>query len=497
MPTFLSEILAQLKAIWARLDPGQRFVSIAVVVGALIGVGALVWFAGRPELRTVTTSEDGRVLAKAISALEQSSIAYVRRGNELLVEAADAGRATSVLLTAGVAGSNGAAELDGSLGSVTMDSRSKEFVLAMKNRALAEAAVRTISGVAAVSIGFSRPKRLPYSATDDETQSRASITLQLVPGAASFRRIAASAIEVASASLAIPPEYVTVVNTSTAEIFRLQPDGRDEIGTTDFLIEQRRRSEELTQQAQSMLTAMYPGQAQVLVTVDLDPNWSITRQKIVPEAPLVKTDELTKSETPTPSRGNNGDPSTSAAVLGGVTGGDAGAAAAAKDETRKRTFETIIGESQSGMRASDIRRLSVALVVDEAHKSKETSIVALVKRAVGWNDTRDGEGFALHFEKIQPMPEMPAEAGPSLVDLAMPWLPTVAQIGSVALVLMFLRSLLRRASATAAAEAAKPEAPETAEETTRRMRREIERAIAEDPSSITRLLETWLAEQKT
>jgi hypothetical protein len=65
---------------------------------------------------------------------------------------------------------------------------------------------------------------------------------------------------------------------------------------------------------------------------------------------------------------------------------------------------------------------------------------------------------------------------------------------------MFLRGLLKRAAQTGrqartgiADEDEKEVGPE---EATRRVRTEIEKAIAEDPAAISRLLETWLAEQK-
>ena len=69
---------------------------------------------------------------------------------------------------------------------------------------------------------------------------------------------------------------------------------------------------------------------------------------------------------------------------------------------------------------------------------------------------------------------------------------------------MFLRGLFRRsgkapAAAAAAAAPAKAEAAEehvSPEDQQKRMRREIERSIAEDPAALAKLFESWLVEQK-
>jgi len=77
----------------------------------------------------------------------------------------------------------------------------------------------------------------------------------------------------------------------------------------------------------------------------------------------------------------------------------------------------------------------------------------------------------------------------------------------LALVLLFLRSLLKRSSVSPAPVTGRLGASVkdiqdlddenlSPEEAAKRMRGEIERAITEDPATISRMLERWLAEQK-
>jgi flagellar biosynthesis/type III secretory pathway M-ring protein FliF/YscJ len=90
--------------------------------------------------------------------------------------------------------------------------------------------------------------------------------------------------------------------------------------------------------------------------------------------------------------------------------------------------------------------------------------------------------------------------------VALRWGPTIGQILGVFVVVMFLRGLFKRGSSSVAAGAASASGPAvkeevdeknlTPEELQKRMRREIERSIANDPASLAKLLENWLTEQK-
>ena len=48
MRQFFSDILIQMKGIWARLEGQQRLVVSAVLLATVVGLGAMVWYAGQP-----------------------------------------------------------------------------------------------------------------------------------------------------------------------------------------------------------------------------------------------------------------------------------------------------------------------------------------------------------------------------------------------------------------------------------------------------------------
>ena len=89
-----------------------------------------------------------------------------------------------------------------------------------------------------------------------------------------------------------------------------------------------------------------------------------------------------------------------------------------------------------------------------------------------------------------------------MMALAKDYAPLLGQVFAVLIVVMFLRSLLKKGS-TPVVQKVSSSTPESEEEEevelstdeqARRMRREIERSINDDPGSISRLLEGWLAE---
>lgn len=501
MPTFLAELLAQLKGIWARLDGGQRLTMGLVFTATLVGLGAVVWFAGRPDYQVVLSTEDPKVYGEATSVLSQAGIPFREEGHTVLVESARVKEAQGKLFKAGVTTERGN-DVDGSLASITLDSSTKEYQLLKAGWANAERSVRQIEGVISVRVTGSKPKKTPFTGFDKMTQPRANAVIEIRPGA-SFEAIARATVSAVAAAMGVPEEYVTVTDAKTARRFQTDPDSGSSLDMNEFVGLERRRSIELTERAQALLDRMYPNQVQVVVSAQLDPNWSVRNEKILSDKPLVKEDRTDKKDAKEGAGSPAGDPST-----GTQSGNGGSTASATKNETRSKTyFDPSIGEKRSGMLAPELRKLTVALSLDSAlnpDAQKIEAITKLVKQAVGWDDTRDGQGFAVHVDKFAPVSAelLGGVAAPSLVDRLLQWAPAAGQAIAVVVVLLFMRGLLKKTKVQARDEETVAPLTEqqkenlTPEEQARRMRREIERAIAEDPATISRMLESWLEEQK-
>lgn len=507
MPEFVAEIYAQMKAIWARLDGGQRLTIGSVLLAAMVGLGGIVWYAAQPDWVVAFVDRRGNQIGDAESVLSQSGVGIKVEGDRLLVRTEDLEAARRALAREGVAGA-GEAETGSLVTNITMDRDSRIDALAELNSRRARLAVLKIQGVIEADVRHIRAKSTPFQA--EREQSRAAVILRLRSGE-DFGDIARSAIQLVSATVGVAPEHVSVINAVTKAQFQLDAKNPS-LDDNRFLEQQRRRSEAATAKAQAMLDRAYPDKAQVMVSVVLDPNWEIRREKAPLQKPIVREERTTKDSTnDARGTGSGGDPSTTAATAGT----DSAAATPAvgsttQKDTKEKVYEPVWSEIDSGKLAPEIMFMSVALILDDSlDASKEEAIKSLIKNTIAWSDTRDQDRFSVLREKLSPPEVLPPVPGPSPMLLVEQYGPIVGQVLAVLIVLLFLKRLLKRAAvrggvgsggsggATGAASAAQPAVDLTPDEARRRMRREIEKAIADDPAAISELLESWLAEHKS
>lgn len=497
MRTFLNDFLIQLKAIWARLDGGQRLVVVAVLGATVVGLGGIVWYAGRPSYEAVFKASNAEEIKQMQSALQQATISYViaEDGMTFTVERSKVGMAQLAKNKAGLGGKSEPAL--GGVSSLMDDAQTKAFNLAQKSSAIAQDAIMELQGVVAVKINFNKPtKTNAYRDSAAQNRPSATVILRLQPGTP-FRDIAQAAANVAASQLLIPLENVTVHSSTGAQKYNYDPDHDAGGNSSEFLNLQRKLGEDKAMMAQARLDQLWPGKTSVAVTVELDSNWEITSQKMLPTEPIVSTEKSTKDKTEK-TQGKT-DPNASST--------EPSPKDSQSNTTSDRTYVTDIGEKRSGKMAPDIKRMTVAVLYDKSLEKVEgfspEDLKKAVKSIVGWNSKRDVEDdFSTLPGDFQPL-ELGTDlaTGPGFADLALRWGPTVGQILGVIVVVMFLKGLFKRSGKPAVNDepliaARAKEENLTPEEQQKRMRREIERSIANDPAALAKLLESWLTEQK-
>lgn len=486
MRTFFVDVTAQMKGIWARLEGPQRLVVGAVLLATLIGLGAVIWFAGRPSYEVVYSAANGDDLRLAEQALGRDNITFVPGdgGMTLLVDRADSARALAALRRTGLGGEP-SAELDVG-GSLIEDAATKQWRLDSVSRQQAEIAIAKLDGVAGVTVTASRPRRvLAFRSRHDEEKASATVLLQLRPGA-SWDDIAKAAASIAASQLMVPKENIDIVSATGGRRWRYDAD-RDAGGSSsEFRKMERAISTERTMLAQDLLDRLWPGKTEVRITVELDPSWEIRSEKVLPEGTILRSEDMTKDASDTPAMQADGPMGKS------------------KNEQRKREFVTEIGERRVGKMAPEVRRVSVALFYDVELEGKDgfdrKGLEESVKAIAGWDEQRDTQ-FSTLSSTFDPLPELTVETtGPGVTDVALQWAPMVGQVLGVIVVVMFLRGLFKRTSPVAVADPEEPkelaEEDLTPDEQQKRMRREIERSIAQDPAALAKMLEAWLIEQK-
>ncbi|MBM4062472.1 MAG: hypothetical protein FJ265_15455 [Planctomycetes bacterium] len=494
MRNFLNEVLVQLRGIWSRLDGGQRLVVAAVLAATVVGLGGIVWYAGRPSYEAVFKASTQDDIDKMQRALQQAGVAYVVAddGMTFTVERSKVGVA---LMARNKAGLTGRAEASvGGTSTLMDDADTKAWKLAQANCTAAENAILGLEGVVRAKVAASRPRRAAaFRDRDRENRPSATVTVQLQPGTV-FLDVAKAAANLTASQLMVPIENVLVVSHTGAQTWRFDPDREAGGGSAEFLAMQRRLGDQKAALAQERLDQLWPGQTSVAVTVELDPTWEITSQKVMLEEPIVSSEKTSKDSNEK--------------VQGRAPDGAAGEPAnkdKQSNETKDRTFVTDIGEKRTGKLAPEIRRMTVAVLYDKKLEKVEgfdkQALEKTVKAIVGWDKRRDGEddfsSLASDFQPVDRAADL--SSGPGFGELALRWGPTLGQILGVVVVVLFLKGLFKRGGRAAAAEpaaapaAAKPPSPD---ELQRQLRREIERSIAADPATLAKLLESWLAEQK-
>jgi flagellar M-ring protein FliF len=511
MRAFLSELGTQLRGIWSRLDGGQRLVVVAVLTATLVGLGAMVWFAGRPSYESVFTSAEPDAVLQAQQALGKAGISFVpdASGQTITVERSRVGAAQMAIRGAGLH-TRGEVTVGGTT-SIIEDSETKAWKLDAASRAAAAAAIEGLDGVVSATVTASRPRRTAaFRERDREARASATVALRLKAMTA-FDPIARHAASLCSSQLMIPLENIEIVSATGNQRWRYDPDREAGGGTSEFLVMQRALGDERTRLAQDRLDTMWPGKTSVMVNVELDPSWEITSQKVLPTEPILKSQKSSKDSTENaPGKPAEGDSGTA----------EAAAKNTSKNEMRDAEYVTEIGERRSGKSAYDVRRLTAAVLYDRSLEKTEgfnkDELVKAVKAIIGWDKGRDSDDdfstLASDFAPVE-LDDL-GGAGPGIGELALRWGPTVGQVLGVIVVVMFLRGLFRRpagagpvgafggggggATGGGRGDGARGDKEEnlSPEEQQRKMRREIEKSISNDPAALAKLLEAWLTEQK-
>lgn len=314
---------------------------------------------------------------------------------------------------------------------------------------------------------------------DGGDRATATIALTLEPGV-DFATVARASIEQVAACLGLPTGAIAAIDTRTFERYRGDAgldDVADALVAKEFLAQQHARGLELQARAQRLLDRLYPGRALVTVSVELDNQWERLEERIQPDYPVLLTEE----------RGSARD--ASAEGSGGTT---------------TRRYEPFLGTRNRRPLAPDVRRISVALVLDRSIDSaRHGAIESAIKAAVGFDDARDG-GVSDRFDVlVEAFPAADAAKAGLQIDwwIVLPWVSAAGAVLALMLAIAFLRA---RAAAAARERARRIEReaaiaevrPATPKERAHELRGEIERAIAADPASVSRLFEGWLAERR-
>ncbi len=501
MPQFLQDLMSQLKNIWVQLTAAQRLIVGAVLMAVVLGMSSLIYFGTRPDYVPFRNDLVGEERAKAISLLEDAGVQIRIQGDVLLVDSRDRSKAGAAMAKAGLGkggdDSNGLSALD----SVTM---SRDMTREMMRRVRAkevEKAIRANRAVVWAKVIYNNPRRSFFVSKDQSTQPSASVIISLRRPEA-FKSVARQAIEITTKSLGIDRSMVTVNSTDGHSFSEGEAGGGG--ASSDLLSLEMKHSSILTAKAQMALERLYPGKTQVTAAVTYANTITSLKEMIVPEDKVLKEKTTTKSNSMNRPRSAQGDPGVGSIAGGSAGQGTAEAGANTQDESRSHeVYESNLGTRVIRPLAPEVKKISISLAIDKSLEKDKTQIVNLVMGAVGWDAKRDGA----ISPAVMTFPKEEEGAAPEggMLEMVKQYGPLAAQILSIMFVLLFLRGLLKKGKKSSSLPVGvglpgSVSGVENEEEVNpakqiKKLRREIEKVVAEDPGSVSRLMENWLRER--
>ena len=426
--------------LWQGLDGKKRAIVAGATMAVFLAVLAIAQFAGKPGLSLLYAGLEGSAAGDVVAALEQEGVTFEVRGDSIYVDSTRRDSLRMVLAGQGLPANSGTGYelLDGLSGFGT----TSQMFDAAYWRAKEGEIARTILANPLIRAARVHIAQAPTKAFQPEQKAKASVTVSTAAGGLPVEQARALRHLVAAAVPGMVPEDVAVIDA----VAGLLP-GEDDALRPDAAADAR--AAELRRNVERLLEARVgAGKAVVEVAVDV-----VTEREAITEHTFDPQGRVAISQETENRNGTSTEPGgdvTVASNLPDQQGG--GQSAASSNETSRETVNYELSETRRDIRREpgDIRRLSVAVLVDAASgvaedgtpvntpRSEEELAVLrdLVASAVGLDEAR-GDVLTLRSLEFLPVEAEGtlAEAGLLSGPLDVMQLVQIALLAAVALVL--------------------------------------------------------------
>ncbi|WP_076484427.1 flagellar basal-body MS-ring/collar protein FliF [Rhodobacter aestuarii] len=454
-------VLQQLLALWQGLDTLKRAVVIGATVLMFAAVLALSSFASKPDMALLYAGLEGPRAGEVVTALEARGVLYQVRGDSIYVESTRRDELRMSLAGEGLPATGGAGyEL---LDSLSGFGTTSQMFDAAYWRAKEGELARTI-----VSNPMIRQARVHIAAPAAQsfrrdTHASASVTVVTASGGLSPTHAKALKFLVSSAVQGMSPDDVSIIDSVSGLI-----------ATGDEVTGQVAgdRAEELRKNVERLLEARV-GYGNAVVEVSVQ---TVTEREAITER-LIDPGSRVPISTDVEARSDKSDDTKPGAVtvasnLPAGDAGNGGKSQSQSSESRERTNYEVSETTREVLRTpGDIKRLTVAVLVDGVEGTDANGVAAVVPRsdeelsalkelvasAVGFDETR-GDVITIRSMAFEPITDLGTEASASMfasspLDVMQLIKIAVAAIVALVLGLFVMRPILaQRAAAAAEAE---------------------------------------------
>ncbi len=457
-------MLASISRFWNALDLGRRVVLVlgaVAIVAAIYGIGRV---ATAPPMALLYSGLEPTAAGEVVRALEERRVSFEVRGDSIYV-AADRRDQTRMALAAEGLPASGAAGyelLDGLSGFGTTSQMFDAAYWRAKEGELART-ITASANVRAARVHIANPSPQPFVRNSTTT---AAVTVTMARGELDGNQARAIRYLVSSAVAGLAPEAVSVIDSASGVVLASGQGDAGESPEGDGAS----RTEVLKRNIEQLLEARVgPGRAVVQVAVDTDmQSQTITERLIDPDSRTAISSEIEQSRE---SRTGRNPGVTVASNLPDGDAAEASDSAREANQSRERTnFEISETRRERVIRPGEVRRISVAVLVDgitRTDASGETvweprpeaelaQLQDLVEAAVGFDEARGDVVTIRSMQFSMPLADgaVVERAGESFASRHGALLAQIGILAAIVLALLFfvVRPMLRRPAAQAAPE---------------------------------------------
>ena len=254
-----------------------------------------------------------------------------------------------------------------------------------------ERTISTFPEVESARVHLSIPKESLF--IEEAREPSASVVLKLKSGQTLGKAQMAGIVHLVASSIeGLSHRNISIVDTSGGLLYSQAQEEDGSLLTATQIEQQHTLEQNMAKQVTSMLERLVgPGMAMTRVRADLNFQQVDTSEEIYdPDRAAIRSEQRLKEVTQGPSQAASGTPNARYELGAGGTTGNEGEA---KGEHYEKTDDTTNYEITKINRrilqpAGEVKRLSVAVVIDETYAGNTDNLAELVRSAVGFDETR-------------------------------------------------------------------------------------------------------------
>ena len=364
--------LQGLTSVWTNLDARRQMIVILASAAIIAAVIFLARGAGQKDLALLFGGLEPASAGEVITALDQRGAVYEVRGGGIYVDAAMRDSLRMSLAGEGLpaVGTQGYELLDGMSGFGTTSQMFDAAYWRAREGELARTILANPS-IRAARVHISTPSNRPFQAREKPT---AAVTVTTNAGGLAASQIKALQFLVGAAVTGLAPTDVAVIDDEGG-LLSESSEGLSAGSSNEMAETLRLRAERL------LAARVGPGNAVVEVSMEMiNQSESIVERTVDPDSRIAISTDVTESEEKSEDS-RNGNVTVASNLPDGDAAGGSGSANNENSETRSLTnYEISQTERQIIKGPGDVRRLTVAVLVNDVAETAADGTIAFTPR---------------------------------------------------------------------------------------------------------------------